>query len=102
MKELSQLPEFVPVPQFASVCGFSATKAWRLVWSGAVPHYRVGRSVRVSRADIVRILDASRTPANPTRALPGALSDQDIQKVLDGVGGATIRSSAKSSRRARR
>lgn len=95
----SQPADLVTFSEFIRIFDCSPAKGRRLIWSGAVPHFRIGRSIKVSRADICRILQASRVPAKPEKALPGAISEEDVQQVLEGF--SITHCKARSSRRGR-
>lgn len=83
MKSKPPTSELLNIPETSTVLHCSDTKARRLVWSGAIPSVRVGRSVFVLRSDVERILQACRKPADPKRALPGAMSALDLSSILD-------------------
>lgn len=75
-------PDTMSVREFCQLGKFSYTKAMRLVWAKAVPSVRIGRQIRLLRSDVERMLQACRTAADPSKALPGALSEQDLANLV--------------------
>ena len=53
---LENLPEFLTVKEAAEVCRVDRKTIYRLVWSGRIAVSRVGRIIRIPRAEIVRLL----------------------------------------------
>ena len=51
------------VRQAAELMGVSKELLWRQIWSGAIPHIRIGRRVLISRRTLERILEGE-TPAS--------------------------------------
>lgn len=52
--------EWLTLAELAAWLKVGRTSVYRLIASGAVPSYRVGRSVRVRRADVERWLEETR------------------------------------------
>lgn len=71
--------------QVAEYLGVSKVYVRRQIWRKAWPHIRLGRVVRMAVEDVDRILKASRVPADPLRAAPGALAGHEVAEDLDRI-----------------
>jgi excisionase family DNA binding protein len=54
---LSNLPDVLTVDQAARFLGIGRNSAYEAVRRGELPHIKVGRSIRVSRAGLKRMLN---------------------------------------------
>jgi excisionase family DNA binding protein len=54
--------EYLKVSEVAEFLQIGRTRAYELVGSGEIPSVRIGRSVRVSRRELERWLEARRQP----------------------------------------
>ena len=54
--------EYLKVPEVAKVLRIARSRAYELVAEGEIPSVRIGRSVRVSRKELVRWLEEQRQP----------------------------------------
>ncbi len=55
--------EWLKVPEVAQVLRIARSRAYELVGSGEISSVRIGRSVRVSRRELVRWLEEQRQPS---------------------------------------
>lgn len=55
-----QQHEYLKVPEVAKVLRIARSRAYELVADGEIPAVRIGRSVRVSRKELDRWLEAQR------------------------------------------
>lgn len=56
--------ESLTVPEVAAILGVSKMSTYRLIHSGELTGYRIGRVFRVNRMDLDRYLQAARGPAS--------------------------------------
>lgn len=54
--------EYLKVPEVAEILRIARSRAYELVAEGEIPSIRIGRSVRVSRGELDRWLEAQRQP----------------------------------------
>jgi len=54
--DVQNLPEILTVPDIALFLKLSKVMVYKLVEDGRMPHYRIGRAVRVSRDQFLRWL----------------------------------------------
>jgi excisionase family DNA binding protein len=54
--------EWLTLRQIQVILGIGSTKAYELVATGEIPSVRIGRSIRVSRQELERWLEAQRYP----------------------------------------
>ncbi len=54
--------EWLTLRQIQVFLGIGSTKAYELVATGEIPSVRIGRSIRVSRQELERWLEAQRYP----------------------------------------
>ena len=59
----TQQHEYLKVPEVAKVLRIARSRAYELVGSGEIPSVRIGRSVRVSRRELVRWIEEQRQPS---------------------------------------
>ena len=53
----------VSVSRAAELLGISVPHAWRMVWDGQIPSFRLGKRVLISRREIERLCDGETAPA---------------------------------------
>lgn len=56
-----RLPQLHQVDEVARMLGVSRRRVYELTSTNALPHYRIGRSLRVSQADLLVFLARSRS-----------------------------------------
>jgi excisionase family DNA binding protein len=71
------------VHEVARALNMATVSVRRLIWTRKIPSHRLGRAVRVAQADLERLVRESRVPADPDRALPGALATDDVMALSD-------------------
>ena len=59
-----QEKEFLTRAEVCDLLGIGATKLWMMTSSGEIPVVRIGRSVRVARADLDQFIRQNRTVTN--------------------------------------
>jgi excisionase family DNA binding protein len=55
--------EWLNLREVQQILGIGKTKGYELVATGAIPSVRIGRSIRVSRQELERWLEAQRYPS---------------------------------------
>jgi excisionase family DNA binding protein len=75
-----QQREFLKVPEVAEVLRIARSRAYELVGSGEIPSVRIGRSVRVSREELVLPANSTTCPAlSPNCASATFLTDSSSE-----------------------
>jgi len=67
------------VKEVADILNISVTSVRRFIWGKKIPSVRIGRSVRIARADLDRILLANRTAVDPEQAFLGAVAPDEYR-----------------------
>lgn len=83
------------ISKAAEWLGMSESTLRRLIRAQKVPVVRLNRMIRLSSADLERMIQEARRPALADRGLPGALDDRDMMALLDQVAGIDRRASGK-------
>jgi len=78
------LISLLTVADVARTLNVSQVFVRRLLWSKKLPCCRIGRSVRVAEDDLLRVIREIRIPADPARAMAGALTEDDVRSIVDG------------------
>lgn len=55
------LPDILTVPEIARFMKLSKVMIYKLIETGELPHYRIGRAVRVSREQFEQWLEAQKS-----------------------------------------
>lgn len=68
---LAELPDVITVPEMARVLKISKNSAYWLVYSGQMPHVRIGRAIRISKRALERYLgiEDEQRPSIDSRAV---------------------------------
>ena len=70
MSKETEAPLLLKVEQAADILNCSRSLAWRLIWSGKLPHVKLGRVVRVPRKALEAWIDQNQAH-QPTFAAAG-------------------------------
>lgn len=68
MEEAKEAPELLRIPEAAALLAISRTKLYELVEQGAIPHVRVGQSIRIPRRRLLAWLEANTRETSTPRA----------------------------------
>ena len=72
MSKETESPLLLKVEQAAEILNCSRSLAWRLIWSGKLPHIKLGRVVRVPRKALEVFIDQNQVH-RPTLTDAGGL-----------------------------
>jgi len=79
---MGNIPVLLTVDQVADLLQVSRASVYRMVGKKAIPHVRVGRSIRFDRADLARWL---REMSEPARAKSGSRAGARRQRRVDAL-----------------
>jgi len=77
--------KLMTVADTAATLRVSTKTVRRLIWDRRIPSVRIGRAVRVRETDLVRIINECRESADPDKALPGAIDDEDCRNLIANI-----------------
>jgi excisionase family DNA binding protein len=78
---LEDLPQFLTVEEWRTFMRIGRSSAYDLIRRGLVPVIRWGRSVRISREVVMRLVDRERQPGN-SNASGGQAGGGDSKRAL--------------------